>query len=192
MAVVGLLMFGDEIREEVTSNILATEGYPTPIYYVLLVCISIIPITKLPLKYATQHPPPFEFALTLHSVRPIFSTFENMLGLGPREVPDTPAVAGLSGLARGMLKVAVRITLIIIIMVIAIFCPSFDRVMALMGSAFCFTICIILPCSFYLRLFDDMSLRERATCWFLILVCGALAIVGTVWAFLPRELTGAR
>jgi vesicular inhibitory amino acid transporter len=50
MAVIGLLMFGDNVRDEVTSNILATEGYPKAIYYVLLVCIGIIPLTKLPLK----------------------------------------------------------------------------------------------------------------------------------------------
>jgi len=72
-------------------------------------------------------------------------------------------------------------------MTLAILCPSFDRVMALMGSAFCFTICVILPFLFYLKLFGkDVSMKERIIAWFLIVICTVMALVGTVWAFLPR------
>lgn len=71
-------------------------------------------------------------------------------------------------------------------MVLAILCPSFDRVMALMGSTFCFTICVILPLLFYLKLFGkDVSTKERILDWLLIVICTVMAIVGTVWAFLP-------
>lgn len=51
MAVVGLLMFGERIREEVTSNILLTEGYPHFLSVTIVVLIAIIPITKIPLRY---------------------------------------------------------------------------------------------------------------------------------------------
>lgn len=51
MAVVGLLMFGDYIHDEVTSNILLTEGYPRSLSIIIVVLIAIIPITKIPLKY---------------------------------------------------------------------------------------------------------------------------------------------
>jgi vesicular inhibitory amino acid transporter len=65
--------------------------------------------------------------------------------------------------------------------------------MALMGSTFCFTICIILPLAFYLKLFGkEISLRERIFDWFLIVICSVMAIVGTVWAFLPQEITKGR
>lgn len=50
MAIVGLLMFGEEVREEVTSNIFLTDGYPKIITILIVVFIAIIPITKLPLK----------------------------------------------------------------------------------------------------------------------------------------------
>lgn len=50
MAVVGLLMFGDYIRDEVTSNILLIEGYPRFLSIVIVVLIAIIPITKTPLR----------------------------------------------------------------------------------------------------------------------------------------------
>ncbi len=127
------------------------------------------------------------------SVRPIFSTAEHMCGLGPREVSEAPGLIGMSNYTRGFLVFGLRILITFIIMVIAILCPSFDRVMALMGSAFCFTICIILPCGFYLKLFgSSITWKEKLLAWCLIVVCSILAVVGTVWAFLPREITGAR
>ena len=64
--------------------------------------------------------------------------------------------------------------------------------MALMGSALCFTICIILPLAFYLKLFgNEISMKERVFDWFLIMVCSIMAVIGTVWAFLPKDKIGA-
>lgn len=64
--------------------------------------------------------------------------------------------------------------------------------MAFMGSTLCFTICVILPLMFYLKLFGkEISFRERVLCYFLIAVSSVLATVGTVWAFLPKSLIGA-
>ena len=80
----------------------------------------------------------------------------------------------------------------IIITVLAIFIPSFDIIMGLMGSAMCFSICIILPVAFYLKLFGQrISMRERILDWFLILICSIMGIMGTVWICLPRHMTGA-
>ena len=50
LAVAGLLMFGDEVRDEVTSNILLTRSYPEAISVCIVVFIAIIPLTKIPLK----------------------------------------------------------------------------------------------------------------------------------------------
>lgn len=127
------------------------------------------------------------------SVRPVYSTIEHVCGLGPREIPTTPSLAGMSGLNRGLFKVAIRVVLVVVITLISIVCPSFDRVMALMGSAFCFTICIVFPCGFYLKMFgDEVGKKEKIVCWTLIVVCSIMAVIGTVWAFLPREITHAR
>ena len=61
-----------------------------------------------------------------------------------------------------------------------------------MGSVFCYGICIVLPVGFYLRLYGkQVSRRERVLDWGLIVVASVLAVVGTVWAFLPKSLTGA-
>lgn len=64
--------------------------------------------------------------------------------------------------------------------------------MALSGSALTFTICIILPLAFYLRIFvDRIGWWERGLCWGLMVGSTALAVAGTVWVFLPVEMTGA-
>lgn len=43
-------MFGDGVLDEVTSNIFMIEGYPKAISILIVICIAIIPITKIPLK----------------------------------------------------------------------------------------------------------------------------------------------
>jgi len=50
MAIAGLFMFGDGIMGEVSSNIFMTEGYPRAISMIMVICIAILPLTKLPLK----------------------------------------------------------------------------------------------------------------------------------------------
>ncbi|MCJ1307562.1 hypothetical protein MMC25_001209 [Agyrium rufum] len=172
MAIIGLLMFGEEVRDELTSNILGGEGYPRGISIAILVMIAIIPLTKLPLNS-----------------RPIILTLEIALGLHEASLPPTTGLTGMSGLTRGIMKYGIRIFIVALVTVIAIVFPAFDRIMALMGSAMCFTICIILPLAFYLKLFGrHISAWERIMDWCLIGVSSVLAVVGTVWAFLPRNM----
>ncbi|KAI9762352.1 MAG: hypothetical protein M4579_000502 [Chaenotheca gracillima] len=51
MAVAGVLMFGDGVREEVTTNIILMSSYPKALSICMAVFIGIIPLTKAPLKY---------------------------------------------------------------------------------------------------------------------------------------------
>ena len=99
----------------------------------------------------------------------------------------------MSGLTRGILKLVIRILTPIIFIVLAIAVPSFDRIVSLLGSLACFTVCIILPCAFHLRLFgNDLSLKQKILDWTLIVVCTILATAGTICACLPKELLGVR
>lgn len=82
--------------------------------------------------------------------------------------------------------------MIVVFVIIAIIFPAFDSIMAFMGSTLCFTICVILPLLFYLKIFGkEVSARERVLAWFLIVVCSILAVVGTIFAFLPKGMIGA-
>lgn len=50
MAIVGFLMFGEGVRDEITANIFLTSGYPKATSIFIIICIAIIPLTKVPLR----------------------------------------------------------------------------------------------------------------------------------------------
>lgn len=192
MAIAGLLMFGDGVRDELTSNIFLTKGYPKAISVCIAVFIAIIPLTKIPLKYVFLVVLILIIADPFVSARPIFITIEILCGLDVRAVSSSSGLVGLSGYSRGLLKCTIRILTSVVIVLIAIVIPSFDSIMALMGSVMCFSICIVLPLAFYLKLFGhEISRRERIFDWFLIVSCSIMAVVGTVWVFLPKQMVGA-
>ena len=126
------------------------------------------------------------------STRPIISSADKLLGLDARHIGSSP-VAGMSGISRGLLRSVIRLTITSVILIIAIFVPSFDTVMSLMGSVLCFSICIILPLAFYLKIFGkEVGWKEKLLDWFMIVVATILGIVGTIWVCLPASMTGAR
>lgn len=87
-------------------------------------------------------------------------------------------------LARSALRVAV----VFVIVLLSIICPNFDSVMGFAGSALCFTICIILPLLFYVKLFEGHIGRlELMIDWSLIVVATIMAVMGTIWAVVPKE-----
>jgi solute carrier family 32 (vesicular inhibitory amino acid transporter) len=175
MAVIGILMFGDAVRDEITSNILLTPGYPKGISVFIVCCIAIIPLTKVPLN-----------------ARPIVSTLEIVLGVDPRALARSTSLIGMSGFNRGILKATIRIFVNILFVCIAIVFPSFDRIMTLLGSVCCFTICIILPLAFHLKLFGkEIGGGEWWLNWVLIVVSTVMGVVSTVFACLPKDMIGA-
>ncbi|KAM0281320.1 hypothetical protein ACHAQH_003588 [Verticillium albo-atrum] len=174
-AVVGLLMFGDGVLDEITANIIKTSGYPRALTILLCVFIAIIPLTKIPLNG-----------------RPIIATVEVLAGLHQHAIADSEGLVGRSATFRGAMRIVIRVVTILVFLVISILFPAFDSIMAFMGSALCFTICVILPVAFYVKLFgQEISAREKLLCYVIMTVSTILSFVGTVWAFLPKSLIGA-
>ncbi|CRG88547.1 Vacuolar amino acid transporter 1 [Talaromyces islandicus] len=167
MAVIGWLMFGDDVSDEITANVLLTTGYPQALSICIVIFIAMIPITKVPLN-----------------ARPLITTAEVLCGLSPANQRHENQVSKSTAIG----KVLVRFAVIVLIVFIAVVFPSFDRIMALMGSCLCFTICIILPIAFYLKIFgNEIPVRERIIDWALLIVSSIMALIGTVWVFLPKE-----
>lgn len=126
-AVAGLLMFGDDVLDSITSNIFLTSGYPQALTYLLCGVIAIIPLTKVPLN-----------------ARPIIATAEVLLGVHQQSIAEgSSALVGRSPYFRGVMKVLIRVVTILVFLIISIVFPAFDAIMAFMGSALCFTICIM-------------------------------------------------
>ncbi|KAF3920496.1 hypothetical protein ABW20_dc0107625 [Dactylellina cionopaga] len=172
MAVVGYLLFGDYVKDIVTSNILLNHQTSKGLSIVLISLIAAIPITKTPLN-----------------ARPIISTFEVLLGLDQRVLAPGEEGVGMTPFVRGLYSVLIRVGCVFSFITIAILVPSFERIMALMGSALCFLICIILPLAFRLRMFAGKLPRRTVIFdWCLIIVSSILAIIGTATALLPRDV----
>ena len=175
MACAGILMFGDGVSEEITNNIFRSDGYPQGLSVFIAICIAIIPLTKVPLNS-----------------RPIVSTLEVLFGLDARALAMSSSLNGTSSFNRGLFKITLRIVTIIAFVFIAIVFPSFDRIMTLLGSVACFSICIILPLAFHLKLFGkDIGNTEKTLNWVLIVFSTVLAVVSTGFACVPKELIGA-
>lgn len=190
MAVIGWLMFGNGVRDEITANILLTSGYPRVLSIFMTVFIAIIPITKVPLKYVSVRVHPSYTVMTdaIVSCRPLVATVEVLCGLHLRDENSSQHGSGSKKTAVTIGKGLVRIAAIVLIVIFSVVFPSFDRIMALMGSCLCFTICIILPLAFYLRIFgNEISIGEKIVDWTLLVTSSIMAAVGTVWAFLPAE-----
>ncbi|KAF5100723.1 hypothetical protein D0Z03_000765 [Geotrichum reessii] len=174
MGVLGFLMFGGGVSEEVTKSILLTPGYPKSLGLLITALIAVVPLAKTPLN-----------------ARPIVSTLDIMLGLDHVSMSFKGLTQGhisVGDLILRSLKVLLRIGVVFFFVVFAIVFPSFDRIIALVGSSLCITICILGPVSFYLKIFGDQVPRsERLLGYFLFVVFLLLALLGTVWCFLSPE-----
>jgi vesicular inhibitory amino acid transporter len=121
------------------------------------------------------------------NTRPIATTVDVLLGVDERVI--VAHAAGSSALTRSSLRILVRLLVNGIPVLLGIYCPSFDRVMSLLGSGLCYTICILLPVAFYLRLCGHkIQAGERMLLYSIWSTALVLGLLGTVWTFLPREL----
>lgn len=174
-AVAGLLMFGDGVMDAITSNLVSNSSYPRILTILMTVFIAVIPLTKAPLN-----------------IRPIVSTIEILAGLDARAVSDNTSMIGLSAWTRGILKIIVRIAIVVLLVVIAVVFPAFDSIMAFMGSALVFSVSVIMPLLFHVKIFGpELSRTERIGNYVLIGFSSLLAVVGTVFAFVPKSAIGA-
>jgi len=176
MIVIGYLMFGQLVLDEITANILGSKSYPRAISIIMLVLIGIIPITKIPL-----------------SNRPMMDTINKKFMIDLRQMDARARAYSERSLSHRLARGSIAVFINIFELGVSIGLPDFDSIMALMGSAFCFSICILLPCAFYLKIFhgsDTIKLPEQILCWILIVVSIILGTTGTVFACLPKEKLG--
>ena len=109
----------------------------------------------------------------------------------PRTALLKPNRVNQSRFLRNVLKTIFRLLVTVIAVAIAIGVPSFELISALMGGAFGFLICVIMPIGFHLKMFQgQLSRRTIILDWTYIIISAILGITGTVWEFLPRDWMG--
>ena len=50
MAAIGYLLYGNDLLDEVTTNMIKTPGYSKAAKILILILVAVIPITKFPLQ----------------------------------------------------------------------------------------------------------------------------------------------
>lgn len=86
-----------------------------------------------------------------------------------------------------VLRALFRLLVTAAAVIIAILVPSFEVFSALMGGTFGFMTCVILPIAFHLKMFSGrIESRWMIVDWVLIIASAVLAVIATVWEFLPR------
>lgn len=202
IGVVGYLMFGDAVSQEITHDILVTPGFPVFINQLAIWMVAINPIAK--------------FAL---STRPLNLTIEHLLSLGTGEVDDPHAIQSQppsSGihqaiehqpgstpqdskapipkrksvkLTKALGRVISRIIVTTLVVAVSIIIPDFDRVMSFLGAFAAFVICIVLPVSAELLLNKNQNRHKFSIGldFVLLMISITMAIIGTVYSFLPNQ-----
>lgn len=174
MGVIGYLMFGQNVDNEVTKNIMFTPGYPEHQGVVITSLISLIPLAKTPL-----------------CARPIISTVDIFSGLHHVPMSFAGMFAGrlsLKQISQRVAKGFVRFGIISCLVILAIAFPDFDRIIAFLGASLCISICVLGPIAFYLSIYgDNVPAWERKMDYVLFVIYVILAVLGTIWCFIPKE-----
>lgn len=119
------------------------------------------------------------------------STLEVYTLIDPRAALLQPNRLNQSRVLTRTLKTFFRLLVTFLAVILAIAIPSFELISALMGGAFGFLICVIMPVGFHLKMFQgQMTRRQVAVDWGFIVVSAVLGVVGTVWEFLDRGWMG--
>lgn len=157
--ILGFLMFGELVDDEITKNILTTNGFPKWISTVIIILMGILPISKLPLIS-----------------RPLLTILDNkVMQLFNKNPKNT------SKRITTLQKIFNRFILSLLFFLCSILLTNFGKVMSLLGSLICFTVCITLPGLYYLKIFNNELTAREKLLWRMIVVAGvAGAVLGTI------------
>lgn len=124
IAAMGYAMFGNSVHDSLTKSILECDSYAPWVLPLICVFLGVLPVCKLALI-----------------TRPVISVYELHFKLVPNSKTTwSPA------------RVIARVCYMGFLFVLSIAFTSFGKVVAFLGSAICFTICISLPFMFNLKL----------------------------------------
>lgn len=156
MAIIGFFMFGHLCSNEVTNTLLTTAGYPSWCYPLISMLICVVPLAKTPLN-----------------AKPIISSLDSLFGVD-KEV-STPGK---------ITKFFNRVAVNALFVLLAILFPEFEKIIGILGASICFLICVILPCSFYIKICStQIKSFERFKVLSIIYIAIFLSIAST-WATL--------
>ncbi|KAI7906777.1 transmembrane amino acid transporter protein-domain-containing protein [Cokeromyces recurvatus] len=157
MATIGYLMFGQEVLQEITQNLILVKEYSQALNHFAIWLLVLTPIAKYGLM-----------------MQPLNLSWE-LWFFAKYETNDE--------WKKKAFMISGRLLVTMILVYIALLFPGFDRVMSLLGAFFSFSISIIFPIICHLKLFRaTLSLTETILNLFILFIAIFMAIFGTIWS----------
>ncbi|KAJ8455245.1 hypothetical protein ONZ45_g18997 [Pleurotus djamor] len=159
----GYLMFGNDVSEEISIDLLNTPGYSAALNQAVLWMLVISPLSKFAL--ATQ---------------PLNTTIEILLGLdsqvaSPEEFSGKASPRGACIPLKRILHILQRAGLTVASVAASIFIPEFSSVMAFLGAFSAFVLCVIGPIGAKVAITRECGWFDGIT----LAIATAMAIWGT-------------
>jgi len=175
IGIAGYLMFGDNVYDEVSQNLLQVPGYNPTLNRLALWILVLTPLTKFPL-----------------TMRPLNIALESLLGLDCYTTDDSEIDRKLSAALackfnRSLKRILIaceRVALACLAVAISILVPNFGSIMAVLGSFTVFILCVIGPIAAKTTLQRKVTTVDAT----ILMVSTAMAIWGTVAAFRSTTL----
>lgn len=151
-AALGYLMFGNGVSSEITRDLAKTPGYPVALNKLAVWMVAINPLVK----YAIANKPlvqTFEHLVSSvsHTAPPPSDESESAAIMTASSIPNVPPPSPAAARRARILRyILYRPLLTFTCVALAILIPEFDRVLAFLGSASAFVICVIGPVGAYL------------------------------------------
>lgn len=155
MSVMGYLMFGVFVKDSLIKNLMASDAYSSYLAPTLCALMGLLAFSKLPLV-----------------ARPIITVYEGLLGLN-----EAANKQDLSRNGAAVGRFFARLVFVLFLFGASLLFTSFGKIVAFLGSAICYTICMTLPLAFYLHFFHDELLVFKRS---LLKVGITVGIVGAV------------
>jgi len=163
VAAAGYAMFGEKTLPEITQNIAEVPVYSRFVNRLTIWLMVINPITKYGVNLI-----------------PLNANVEQIY---------EPLVANCSESVREIIRLSGRTFISFLVVFVSIVFPEFHQVLCLLGSLFSMIICVIFPCMCYSVLYKGrLSQNERYINTAIIVLSSIVALIGTVWAFIPNIL----
>uniref|UniRef100_A0A6U3QWM1 Amino acid transporter transmembrane domain-containing protein n=2 Tax=Ditylum brightwellii TaxID=49249 RepID=A0A6U3QWM1_9STRA len=153
-AVSGYYMFGNEVEDQVTLSLKATAGAKTELAMKMLTWLMILTAFS-------------KFTLAMY---PLSRGLEEIVA--PHLSKDT---------AIDITSAAVKIILIALALLVAIFVPSFSFLCSIVGLFSVIIVAVIFPAAAHLKLFGArLSIFEKIVDWLMVIGGSVVAIIGTI------------
>lgn len=166
IGIFGVLMYGMSCEDLLIKNMLANSNYPNVFKLILLIIMGILPLLKMPLLG-----------------KPIITTYESYFNLNESSRADAGKGAFTGHI--NFKKIFARTIYILITLTLSLLTKSFGKVVAFLGSAICFCLCMVLPYYFKLSVFRQEISRTEKSCLYLGIFIGTLlAVLGTLGVIL--------